>query len=342
MIENISLNDPLWLLLSPALFIIQLLFSRFAQGTDEIGLGQHLNSPARHVRHPYIHLLVASNQQQQAISLANRLLLWCVLVSLSVALSGPVRIGEKLPDPPRERDIVFIVDTSVSMTLRDYVLDGQRVDRMSVVRAMLDKFFLGLQGDRSSIIVFADNTHVMVPLSSDHSLLRTMLPRIRPGIAGRSNAIGEAIALAVKQADKTPQRHRVLVLISDAALPVGSITPKQAAALAKKSGLPLYTIAVGAGSYAAEEQRTTGLIYHPANISLLKSLAELTGAKSYQAGDSTSLESALAEIEQLERNSRELAPRYYRQPLYAWCMIPALVLLTLMQILRLRNRLVAI
>lgn len=342
MIEGISLHQPLWLLLPPALLVIQLLLARYGRRTDEVGLGQHLNTPIRHVRHPYIHLLATPGRQQPSLSLLNRLLLWCVFISLSIALSGPVRIGEKLPDPPRERDIVFIVDTSVSMTLRDYVLDDQRVDRMSVVRAILDKFIQGLQGDRSSIIVFADHAHVMVPLTSDQSLLRTMLPRIRPGIAGRSNAIGEAIALAVKQANKTPQRHRILILISDAALPVGSITPKQAAALAKKSGLPLYTIAVGAGSYTAEEKRVTGLIYHPANISLLTSLAEQTGAKTYQAGDSTSLAEALAEIEQLERNSRQLEPRYYRQPLYTWFMIPALLLLTLMQVLKLKSRLVSI
>ena len=64
--------------------------------------------------------------------------------------AGPVRIGARLPDPPDDRDIVFIVDVSVSMVLRDYELDGQRIDRMNLLKALLDRFTQGLDNLRDT------------------------------------------------------------------------------------------------------------------------------------------------------------------------------------------------
>ena len=66
-----------------------------------------------------------------------------VVASIAISLTEPVRIGERLPDPPQERDIVFIVDTSISMILRDYVLDGKRIDRMTLLKGVLDRFEIG-------------------------------------------------------------------------------------------------------------------------------------------------------------------------------------------------------
>jgi Ca-activated chloride channel family protein len=185
------------------------------------------------------------------------------------------------------------------------------------------------------IIAFADSAHVLSPLTNDESLLRNLLPKIRTGIAGRTNAIGDAIALAVKQAQQTQARRQVLILVSDAALPTGAIPAEQAAALAAKAGLPLYTVAVGAGSYTAEEERITGLIYHPANLPLLQELARQTGAKTYQAGDHASLQAAVRDIEKLEKNAVQLAPRYYRETLYRWPLLAAILLLSSMQVINL-------
>jgi Ca-activated chloride channel family protein len=146
------------------------------------------------------------------------------------------------------------------------------------------------------------------------------------------------VALAVKEADKSPERRRILVLISDASQSSGNITTQSAAGLAANSGLPLYTVAVGAGTYDAEEIRTSGLIYHPANLELMKKLAESTGAQSYQAGDTASLEQAITDISSAEQYTAELAPQYYRQTLYQWPLLAALLILTLFQLIRLLQR----
>lgn len=330
--DNITLQQPLWLWLIPAVLVLRWLLSRQTDKVEFTSIEQFPDTKNRHVHHPRSSLLASLTVQNARNTGLYHLLFLLAIAAFSVALSGPQRIGEKRPDPPRQRDIIFIVDTSVSMTLRDYLLEGQRIDRMSVIRAMLDNFIQQLKGDRIGIIAFADSAHVLSPLTNDESLLRNLLPKLRPGIAGRTNAIGEAVTLAVKQAQQDKGRRQVLILISDAALPTGSISAEQAAALVAQEQLPLYTIAVGAGSYAAEEERITGLIYHPANLPLMQQLAEQTGAKTYQAGDHESLQAAVNNIEQLEKISVQQPPRYYRQPLYRWPLIIAILLISLMQI----------
>jgi len=331
MISQISFNhiEMLWLLaVLPVIFSLLFYYGRRDNSTSLI---DGLAGTNTRVRHPLYKLLFESNKRKSNASFINFSVYWLVLILLVVALAEPVQIGKKLPDPPRQRDIVFIVDTSVSMVLKDYTLEQKRVDRMSVVRSTLKNFIENLKGDKVSIIAFADTAHVLVPLTNDTYLLKSMLLRLRTGIAGRGSAPGNAIALAVKQIAKQKNRHQILVLLTDAALPLGTITPVQAANLAKQAGLPLYTVAVGADTYDAEEQRTTGLVYHPADRELLEKMASLTNAKSYLAGNSQSLQQAVIDIEQQEYHQREVISRFYRHSLYQWPLLIALCLLTLFQ-----------
>jgi Ca-activated chloride channel family protein len=326
--NNTELTQPFWLWLFPALLLATMLLRRLGKHASLASLATGNTDSQQHWLHPLISLL-PKHPSTNKTPLLQTVMIGLLMSMLVISLTEPVRIGERLPDPPRERDIVFIVDTSISMTLRDYVLNGERVDRMTLLKGVLDRFIQKLPGERIGIIVFGDAAYTLVPLTRDQSLLRNMLPRIQATMAGRFNNIGEAIALAVKQTQQQQegQRHRVLVMLTDADKPTGSISPDTAAELAKDAGLPLYTIAIGATTAAAEEQRVTGLIYEPVDIALLKSIAERTGARSYQAGDAHALEQAMNDIAQHETNQRIIAPRYYREPLYRWPLLFAVALL---------------
>ena len=290
------------------------------------------------VRHPLIAKLAAGTTTEQHTTrfrVADVVITWLVLACLVLALAQPVRTGSRIPDPPAQRDITFIVDASVSMLLRDYILDGERIDRMSFLKRFLDRFVSRLQGDRISVIVFGDSAYTLLPLTDDQALTRRMLARIKTTMAGRFNALGEAITLAVKEADKNPQRRRILVLFTDADSSTDKLSPTAAAELARESELPLYTIAIGAASYDAAEEELAGLIYHPANIALLQELATITGATSYQAGDNSALEEAINDIDQREQYQKEIPPRYFRLPLYPLPLFAGLLILSLYQLLRL-------
>jgi len=338
---NYELSQPEWLWLIPLFVMTNVVFKLIKNKYSSQSVPASLTdvSSKQQLMHPLFSFL---NLKEDAIELKSpvRLLHYFIFSLLILALTQPVRIGEKVPEPPQERDIVFIVDTSVSMILRDYILDGERIDRMSLLKGVLDNFIVKLKGERMSIIVFGDNAYTLVPLTSDQLLLRRMLSRVQATMAGRFNAIGDAIALAVKQAtqinDKTKntrQRKRILVLLTDADQPTGDIEPGIAAELAKNANLPLYTIAIGATSLAAEESRLGGLLYSPVDLNLIQQLSSTTGAKSYQAGNPNALKNAIQEINLHETNKRKVEVQYFQQPLYFWPLITAFILFTFSQLL---------
>jgi len=325
----------LWLLL-PVLSILLLYWWRpavFGAAGPSAGPG----AEAVQLRHPLIGLLGSVGLQQRKTRAALPFY-FLVIACLSVSLSEPVLRGERLPDPPPERDIVFIVDTSIAMILRDYLLEGRRIDRMTLLKGVLDHMVQRLDGDRIGIIVFGEHAYTLVPLTRDQALLRAMLKRIEPGIAGRFNALGEAIALAVKHtrsaAAGEPKRRRILVLLSASGSPTGTIDAHAAAELAADEGLPIYAIAVGAAGKAAEEARNTGLVYQTADLQRLQRLASLTGAQAFRAGDSAALEQALRDIVRRDSNQAARPPRYLTQPLYHWPLLLALLLLSLRPVLQ--------
>ena len=274
---------------------------------------------------------------------------------LIIALAEPVRIGQRLPDPPPQRDIVFIVDSSVAMVLRDYSLDGQRLDRMSLLKALLRRFIDRLQGERIAVIVYGEHAYTLVPPSRDPALLRAMVARIQTTMAGRFSATGEAIALALRELSQpntsastsagtnspslsagqnADPRHQVIILLSAGGTPTGDIDARAAAKLVREQRIPLYTISIGAEHADAAEPRSTGLIYQPAGIQLLDTLANITGARRYTATDSAAIEQALQAIQQREGRPRPSATDHHRQALYPWPLLAGLLLLTLGSLIR--------
>jgi len=329
--SNIEFTQPMWLWLLPILAGLYLLLRHLGEAEDDIGLAEISPESRLHLLHP-LAVLLPTRDKMIHKRIGQQILHMLVLVLLVITLASPERIGEKLPEPPENRDIHFIVDSSISMMLRDYVLDGKRVDRMSVLKQVLMHFVDGLRGERISVTVFGNRAYTLVPLTRDQALIRHMITRIEPSIAGRYNAMGDAIALAVSQASQQKTRRQVLVLLTDADTDTGIIPPRTAAQLAAEANLPLYTVAIGSGAQEAAEQRIVGLVYEPADLQLLKQLSELTGAISYQARDTQALQKAIQAIEQLEKTPLKAEPRYYREPLYLWPMLLALSLLTLTQV----------
>lgn len=327
---SIYFAQPQWLWLIPLLIILHLLLRKHAKEGDASALATGSTRNERIFFHPLIAALPKSIPGVHKTPV-HHLLHAVVSLLIIISLCEPVRVGERLPDPPQERDIVFIVDSSISMTLRDYVLEGERVDRMTLLKAVLDRFVQRLEGERIGLIVFGDSAYTLVPLTRDQGLVRHMLKRIEATMVGRFNAMSEGIALAVKQAgpiaEGEERRHRILVMLTDGDKATGQIKPQAAAELAREAGIPLYTVAIGATTESAEEERIAGLIYEPVDLPLLKFLAQHTGGETFQAGDSQAFEQAIQTILQQEQNRREVAPQYYQEPLYLWPLLSALLLL---------------
>ena len=337
-IDKYELSQPEWLWLIPLFVITNITLIFLNKSNIEKSQPASLieASTDKIFTHPLLSLLQIKGTSKKKNPFFN--IIYSVVFTLVIiSLAQPVKIGEELPEPPQERDITFIVDSSVSMILRDYILNGERIDRMSLLKGVLSEFINKLNGERMSIIVFGDKAYTLVPLTSDQHLLQRMLSRVQATMAGRFNAIGDAIALAVKQSTTYNNidgitRKRILVLLTDADQPTGNINPVDAANLAAEKQLPLYTIAIGATSLASDESRTDGLLYSPVNLNLLKKLSSSTNAKSFHAGNPNALNNAIQNITLHDTNKRKIQPQYYREALYFRFLIAAFILFSIYQL----------
>ncbi|MDH5640511.1 MAG: VWA domain-containing protein [Nitrospira sp.] len=266
-----------------------------------------------------------------------------LMLAVHTALAFPYRFGPELPKPPAYRDTVFLLDTSVSMMLRDYLVAGQRVDRMTLLKSVITLFIDRLDGNRISLIPFSEQAYTLVPLTADYDLLRAMVRRLQPAVlTGRNSDLGNALLYALHDLERrlpqSVEEKPVLVLVSDVNRPLRDVDPRAVADFLRRQGYRLHTIGIGATSYAAEDKGVTGLIYEPANFSLLKAIAAAGGGRFYWADNAGSLSAAMTAIQAAERRQVDVAAQYIKLPLYHWSLGFGLLWLMLLQLLPARMR----
>ncbi len=230
--------------------------------------------------------------------------LWVVWVLLVLALMQPREVGEVLPLPTSGRDLMLAVDISGSMSTEDLALDGDLVDRLTVVKTVVEDFVERREGDRVGLILFGTYAYLQAPLTFDLATVRELLRQAPVGIAGGKTAIGDAIGLAVKRLRDRPVESRVVVLLTDGSNNIGEIEPRRAAEIARELGIRIHTIGVGSDRLAMPATFGSGrrLVNPSADLDegTLTTIAERTGGQYFRAEDTSSLRSIYAVIEDLE------------------------------------------
>ncbi len=319
-LDNLHLLQPLWLLtLPPLLWWLRRHGHRLHWPA--------LLPPARLSFPPLVRLDGDAATQPQSAPSLSRWLLGTALTLLIVALAQPAVEtatveGERRAEPV---DLVLLVGTAVTMNLRDYLADGERVSRMTMLKTLLADFVQRWSGRRIALVVLGDPPAVWLPLTRDRDAVLDAIGRLRTGLGGRLSDTGGALTLI---AERFAGDDKVVVLLTDAGLQLGSIAPEQGAQTLAASGLTLHTIAVGSADPAAAEENAAGLIHSPVDLTLMQRLAEIGHGQSFRALDTEHMRQALATIEALHRRPAPPPARYaLLRPLYPWCIGAAMLLL---------------
>ncbi|PLA75296.1 hypothetical protein CYQ88_01645 [Hydrogenovibrio sp. SC-1] len=230
---------------------------------------------------------------------------WLLLTVIILALAEPVYKIELPPEPQTKtvRDIVFVVETSVSMGLEDYQVSAEPASRLDAIKSVLDSFIAGMKGNRFSLILYAESAYTLMPLTADGTTARLMLKRLMPYLAGRTDeATGEALGLALQQTEQATEttRNRVVVLISDGLNANSRLPLSEAVNYAQGLNVPIYTIGVGAEDASADQRTYSGLIYQTLDASPLQSIADQTDGRYYRVGGKDDLQTVLQQIDQTE------------------------------------------
>lgn len=260
-----------------------------------------------------------------------------LLLFIHLSLAQPYRLGQELPTPPQYRDTLFVMDTAISMRLRDYLVNGERTERMTMVKSVLTHFIDQLEGNRIGLIAFSEQAYTLAPLSTDTHLLKTMVRHLEPAVlTGRTSDVGRALTYTLQQLQQwehSGQSHKpVVVLVSDVNRTERDIDPRAVAAVLHGRGYRVHTVGMGATRHEARDDTSSGLIYQPVNFRLLKAIAENGGGKFYPADNARSLGAAVRAIQSGERREVKVEPRHVTIPLYHWPLLAGLMWLILLQL----------
>lgn len=226
-------------------------------------------------------------------------LIWILLVT---AAANPQWVGEPSKVPSEGRNLMLVLDISGSMQETDFAVQNQAVRRWDAVQAVADAFVKKRRGDRIGVVLFGERSYLYVPLTYDLKTVSDLLKEADVGMAGSQTAIGDALGLALKTMIDVPAESRVVVLLSDGAANAGVMKPLEAAELAEKMGVKVYTI--GAGSDMVQMMGMFGMMQMPRGDEIdektLQEIARKTGGRYFRAKNTQELLEIYSEIDALE------------------------------------------
>ena len=293
---------------------------------------------------------------------------WVRLAGLALviaALARPQQGREEFRIRAEGIAIQMCIDRSGSMQAMDFEIDGQRANRLEVVKRVFRGFVAGKGAqhgrpdDLIGLVSFGGYAESKCPLTLDHGALLQVLETIeiaKPILDAKhriinrklleeeiKTAIGDAVSLAVDRLKDAKAKSRIIILLSDGEQTAGAVEPVEAAEAAKALGIKVYTIGVGTTGVVemAEDDGFGGQILRPVHVRLdedtLKAMAETTGARYFNAQDTETLEKVYAEIDQLEKSESEGRLYTEYREMYQYAMFPGLGLI-LLEILLISTR----
>jgi Ca-activated chloride channel family protein len=240
---------------------------------------------------------------------------------LVVALIRPQWIGEPVSNVIAGRSIFLAVDLSGSMLEADMTWNGRAIERYQAVQAVVGQFVEQRRQDFIGLVVFGSFADIQAPLTPDVQAVSAILRDLRPGMAGDSTAIGDGLALAVKQLRLSESPDKVIILLSDGENKTGDVTPEQATTIAQQSDIKVYTIGFGGDRPTS----FLGMLRGGGNEideQTLKTIADQTQGRYFRATSTQDLAQVFRTIDNLETSDRDdrdvrLVIEYYWLPLLA-------------------------
>ena len=139
----------------------------------------------------------------------------------------------------RGAEVMIVLDVSNSMLAEDY--SPNRLERAKLaISRVVDK----LRDDRIGLVVFAGNSFVQLPITTDYVSAKMFLNSISTGsVPIQGTAMGEAISTALRSFSAQSDKSRAIIVITDGENHEDD--PIAAAEQAASMGVRVFTIGVG-------------------------------------------------------------------------------------------------
>lgn len=287
-----------WMLLAPVLFLIcKLSLRRKPQDAIPYFSGALLSS----IR-PSLRLRIRA----PVITLFELLTVVC----LAVAAAQPQKI-EKNDEEQSARNIMLVIDTSNSMSGRDFPTTLGQTSRMEGVKSVVAEYVRTRTNDRIGLIVFGNSAYLQSPLTTDTSLVEKLVIDLQPRIAGDGTAIGDGLGLALKRLRDVRSDSRAIILMTDGVNTAGQVSPTKAASVAKSLNIKIHTIGIGSGKVDINRGGVIGLLSGQRSTVVdfdektLREIAETTGGVYFNAQSLKEFQKVYQEIQSLQEEERK-------------------------------------
>ncbi len=273
---------------------------------------------------------------------ASAILLLVVVLGIALALARP-RWGVSSERIERRGvDVVFVLDTSLSMATRDLV-----PSRLWVAQTLVRRLARELEGHRVALVEAEGAGVAMVPLTTDAAVIDLVLDAARPGslpIPGTelAPALEEARGLFPADGDG----HRALVLVSDGEDHGAGLD--RAAGRLRQAGVVVHALGVGtlegkplelprpAGEAGIEYKRDAEgrVVISRLHEDTLEELCRETGGVYLRAtGAATDLGRIVAAIDGMDRRRYDAEARSAFEERFQWPLALAIAALGLMLVI---------
>lgn len=277
--------------------------------------------------------------QDLAKSRAGRLLAtlrWLALALLILALAQPrLTKFDTTKTTASGIDIVVAFDLSGSMAAEDFEIRGQRVNRVTMARNVLERFIAKRPNDRIGLVAFATQAYIASPITLDHDFLLKNLERLDLNtINGNQTAIGSGLSTAVNRLRELKSKSKIVILMTDGVNNAGKIAPLTAAEAAQALGVKVYTIGVGTQGQAPMPatdmfgRRVYQMVPVDIDEATLTKISDMTGGKYYRADNAEKFAAIYREIDKLEKTEADVQKFAHHTELFTWLIATGLVLLT--------------
>lgn len=312
--QNLRLTEPLWLLALPLL-----LGARFWR--------RRRPAPVRLVPHAAAWAPASAAPSRRLPVFAA----YAAAVLLAFALARPQRIDDRRVVRGEGYDLVIAVDLSTSMFAEDSQIEGIPVNRLEALKPVLEAFLRRRPSDRIGFVAFAGRAYTLAPLTHDHDWLARQVARLQIGLIEDGTALGDGLGLALSRLERArgeasgPRAGAFVVLMTDGSNKTGTLSPDQAADLAKKAGVVVHTLGVGRDgivpvpTFDRSGRRVgTGRAMSDLDTSALRAIAATTGGAYFRAEEPRAAEAAFAEIDRRQKVTFDQTTHVIATELYPW------------------------
>jgi Ca-activated chloride channel family protein len=263
-------------------------------------------------------------------------ILFLLAVTAVIFAAARPQFGSKLREQKSTGiEMMLVVDVSNSMLAEDFA--PNRLDR---TRYAIDKLFASMNQDRVGMVVFAGESKVQLPITSDYRMARSFTKRLSPELVQvQGTEIGQALTLASLSFSNNRDAGRVIILITDGE--THDNTALDAAQRAAEQGIRIYAVGIGTpdgapvkvnGEWLKDEKDE--MVVSRLNEELLQQITAATGGGYIRATNAAfGLDEIVNEIEKIEQGElTTLSFEEYNEQ-FQWILAVAAVLLLLESLL---------